>query len=240
MAVTKGHGNPDWTREEVILALNLFNELKGVIPSPNNEYVIALSDELRSLPYHQEASKVASFRNPVGVTFKLQNLRQVASGKGLAHTARADKEVWNDFGDDPAAVAEAAARIRSGLKIAQVSSQPDDEFEFNEGRAVTEAHKRIERNKSIRKKLLKNRKEEEKLHCEICKCNGLNIDENLRESIFEAHHKKPIAQTGEIKTKLSDMALLCANCHRLVHRLISNKKQWISIDEAINYLYPKI
>lgn len=239
MAVTKGHGNPDWTREEVILALDLFNQLKGAIPSPNNEMVIALSNELRSLPYHQEASKVASFRNPVGVTFKLQNIRQVASGKGLAHTARADKEVWSDLGDDPIATAAAAARIRSGLKIAQTYDQPEEDFEFTEGRAVTEAHKRIERNKSIRKKLLKKRRDDEKLHCEICKCTGLNLDETIRESIFEAHHTLPIAQTGEVKTKLSDMALICANCHRLVHRLMSIEKRWISVNEVANILNMK-
>lgn len=234
MAVTKGHGNPNWTREEVILALDLYNELKGSIPGPNDERVIALSEELRSLPYHREASKVASFRNPAGVAFKLQNIRQVAGGQGLPHTARTDREVWEDFGGNQAATATAAARIRSGLQIARVDEPPDEDFEFAEGRAVTEAHKRIERNKSIRKKLLKARRAAEALRCELCRCTGEQLDESVRESIFEAHHTKPIAQAGEVKTKLSDMALLCANCHRLIHRLMNMRKGWISIEDAKN------
>lgn len=232
MAVTKGHGNPNWTREEVILALDLYNVLNGSIPGPNDERVIALSEELRSLPYHREASKVASFRNPAGVAFKLQNIRQVASGQGLPHTARADREVWSDFGGDKAATAAAAARIRSGMHIAQVDEPPDEDFEFAEGRAVTEAHKRIERNKSVRKKLLKTKREAGMLQCELCACTGEHLDISVRESIFEAHHTKPISETGEVKTKLSDMALLCANCHRLVHRLMSMHKGWIGIEAA--------
>jgi 5-methylcytosine-specific restriction protein A len=236
MAVTKGHGNPNWTREEVILALDLYNELKGSIPGPSDKRVIALSKELRSLPYHREASKVASFRNPAGVAFKLQNIRQVAGGQGLSHTAHADRKVWEDFGGNQAATAGAAARIRSGLRIAQADEPPDEDFEFAEGRAVTEAHKRIERNRSIRKKLLKARSEAGALRCDLCACTGEQFNESVRESIFEAHHTKPIAQAGEVKTKLSDMALLCANCHRLVHRLMNMRKGWIGIEEAKNAL----
>lgn len=36
---------------------------------------------------------------------------------------------------------------------------------------------------------------------------------------IEAHHKVPVAliEEGET-TKLSDLAALCANCHRMIHR----------------------
>lgn len=232
MAVTKGHGNPNWTREEVILALDLYNQLNGSIPGPNDERVIALSEELRSLPYHREASKVASFRNPAGVAFKLQNIRQVASGQGLPHTARTDREVWNDFGSNKAATTTAAARIRNGIQIARIDTPQDEDFEFAEGRAVTEAHKRIERNKSIRRKLLTTRLAAGTLQCDLCACTGEHLDKSVRESIFEAHHTRPISETGEVKTKLSDMALVCANCHRLIHRLMNLRKGWIGVDAA--------
>jgi 5-methylcytosine-specific restriction protein A len=236
MAVTKGHGNPNWTREEVILAIELYNRVEESIPGPNDQRVIALSEELRSLPYHKEASKVASFRNPAGVAFKLQNIRQVAKGRGLSHIARVDREVWKEFGGDKAAAEGAAARIRNGIRITKADEPTDDDFEFAEGRAVTEAHKRIERNKSIRKQLLRARRKAGELRCEICANTGEVVDDAIQEAIFEAHHTKLIARTGEVHTKLSDMALLCANCHRLIHRLMNLRKSWVSIKEARNLL----
>ena len=237
MAVTKGHGNPNWTREEVILALELYNSLGGLIPGPSDQRVIALSEELRSLPYHREASKVNSFRNPAGVAFKLQNIRQVAGGQGLPHTAKVDRAVWDNFGNDKAATS-AAARIRSGLKIAKLDDPPGEEFEFAEGRAVTEAHIRIERNKSIRKALLKARHSAGNLRCDVCLCNGLRLDASIRESLFEAHHLKPISMTGPVITRLIDMALLCANCHRLMHRLMSIRGKWIGVEDLKNVFAP--
>jgi 5-methylcytosine-specific restriction enzyme A len=232
MAVTKGHGNPNWTREEVILALDLYHSVEGSMPGPADERVIKLSNELRSLPYHREASKQESFRNPAGISFKLQNIRQVATGKGLPNTARMDSEVWKEFGTNRETAARTAARIRKGLEIAKTDEPHDEDFEFAEGRAVTEAHKRIERNRGVRKKLLKSRRAKGTLHCDICGRDGKEFDEQIRDAMLEAHHTVPLAESGEIKTKLSDMSLLCAICHRLIHRLMSKRKAWVSLVEA--------
>ncbi len=35
MAVTKGQGNPNWTRDEIILALDLYFDFEEKIPSGN-------------------------------------------------------------------------------------------------------------------------------------------------------------------------------------------------------------
>ena len=34
----------------------------------------------------------------------------------------------------------------------------------------------------------------------------------------EVHHLTPLHVSGETTTKPSDLAILCANCHRMVHR----------------------
>src|SRR4051812_38128538 len=73
--------NPDWNREETILALALYNELQGKIPSGSDRRVQELSNLLRTMPYHANASRKPTFRNPDGVAFKLQNLRQIGTGK---------------------------------------------------------------------------------------------------------------------------------------------------------------
>ena len=87
MAVTQGHGNADWTRDETILALELYQACGASIPGKRDPRVIALSERLRVLQIHPVESRVASFRNPEGVSFKLQNLRQVDSGRGLDHVS---------------------------------------------------------------------------------------------------------------------------------------------------------
>ena len=83
MARTQGHGNPDWTRDETILALALYFDCGENVPSKSDPRVQQLSALLRGLPYHAEAARKETFRNPDGVGFKLHNLRSVATGKGL-------------------------------------------------------------------------------------------------------------------------------------------------------------
>lgn len=83
MAVTHGHGNPNWTKDETILALDLLFKLNGANPSPSDKRVIALSNTLNQLPIHPLEIRKAQFRNPAGVAFKIQNLKSVATGKGL-------------------------------------------------------------------------------------------------------------------------------------------------------------
>ena len=100
MTVTHGHGNPDWTRDEVVLALDLYFGCNGSIPSKSDARVVALSKLLRVFPYHANAARRESFRNPDGVVFKLQNLRQVATGKGLGNVSRTDREVWGELGNN--------------------------------------------------------------------------------------------------------------------------------------------
>ena len=49
MAVTHGHGNPNWNRDETILALEVYFATRGRSPGPSDPQVIALSEKLRSL-----------------------------------------------------------------------------------------------------------------------------------------------------------------------------------------------
>lgn len=41
-----------------------------------------------------------------------------------------------------------------------------------------------------------------------------------------------VAEAGERKTRVADLALLCATCHRLLHRLIAKERAWVGVDEA--------
>jgi hypothetical protein len=70
-----------WTREEDILALNLFVN-GGVVNggqflSESHPLVVALSETLRALSTHPGVPREDHFRNPSGVAMKLMNLRAV-------------------------------------------------------------------------------------------------------------------------------------------------------------------
>jgi putative restriction endonuclease len=55
--------------------------------------------------------------------------------------------------------------------------------------------------------------------CEACGSDMGEAYGPLGEGYIEAHHRVPVAslKDGE-KTKLSDLAALCPNCHRMIHR----------------------
>ncbi len=164
MAITSGHGNPNWTREEVVLALELYLECRERVPSANDPRVSALSEVLRSFPHHSLADRKESFRNPDGVAFKLQNLRQIDTGKGLGNVPKIDREVWDEFAATPDRVKEIAALIRAGITTLHRVRENEAEYEvFAEGRVVTETHLKRERNSKLRIRLIEQRRKDKRL-----------------------------------------------------------------------------
>lgn len=92
---------------------------------------------------------------------------------------------------------------------------------YAEGDKKVREHCRRERNPTlVRKKKEQFQFELGYLCCEVC---GFRYDENyppeLADGFIEAHHIKPLAEleTATITT-LDDLILVCANCHRMVHR----------------------
>jgi 5-methylcytosine-specific restriction protein A len=235
MAVTHGHGNPDWTRDEVILALDLYSDCKDKIPGPSDPRVKELSKLLRAFPHHSAAARKDSFRSPVGVGFKLQKLRQVDTGRGLGNrnVSRTDREVWDELGHDPKHTKQLANLIRVGIEVVEgVGEDSTSDDVFAEGKVVTETHVRRERDPKLRKRLLEQRRETGGLTCDVCSRAPSDHSPNLGEAVFEAHHVLPLAAGQERKTQLKDMSLLCANCHRMVHRAITQARRWLSIEEV--------
>lgn len=236
MAVTQGHGNPDWTRDETILALELFFESDmGRLRSADPK-VQSLSDVLRALPYHEDAARTERFRNAAGVAFKVQNLRSVVTGKGLQNVSAMDRAIWAEFGDRRDEVMRLAALIREGIKVPDKGVVMPTEDEFYEGRVLTRLHYIRERNPRIRAKLLHSRSSGG-LKCEMCAIGYPSMPANIHDAAFEAHHVVPLAEAGARITRLADMALLCACCHRLIHRVIATERRWVTVDEARRMIF---
>jgi len=104
-----------------------------------------------------------------------------------------------------------------------------DDYEVTEGRPIYKTHIYRERDKKIiDKKKNQVLKENKKLECEACFFNFEAVYGDRGDGYIECHHKNPLADLLEEQvTKLDDLALLCANCHRIIHRY----KPWISVDK---------
>jgi 5-methylcytosine-specific restriction protein A len=44
---------------------------------------------------------------------------------------------------------------------------------------------------------------------------------------IECHHRVPLHVTGQVTTRLEDLALICSNCHRMIHRT----RPWLTVEE---------
>lgn len=94
------------------------------------------------------------------------------------------------------------------------------ETEFFEGKEEYRLHKIRERDPNLVKTAKQAFiKKHGSLYCEVC---GVNFEKSYGErgrGFIEVHHTKPIAEMkeGEV-TKVEDVAMLCSNCHRMIHR----------------------
>jgi 5-methylcytosine-specific restriction protein A len=100
------------------------------------------------------------------------------------------------------------------------SSESDDDEEFAEGRVLTRLHKRRERNRAaVSKKKTRVLQEAGKLDCEVCGFDFVAHYGELGKGFAECHHIAPLASLPKKKSvRLADLAIVCANCHRMLHR----------------------
>lgn len=86
-------------------------------------------------------------------------------------------------------------------------------------RVLLRQHKIRERNRSlVAKKKASVMAKEGCLKCEVCGFDFQQTYGQLGEGFIECHHKVPISQFPGQKTRLKDLALVCANCLRMLHR----------------------
>ena len=216
--------NPNWTTDEHILALNLYFESDGRLLEPSDEKVIELSNILNSLPIHGQDIRSENFRNPAGVSMKLGNFRRLDpafEGAGLSHGADGEILIWEKYFNDRSELKEIADAIKNNIDVVSPpSTDNESDVEFEEGRLLTRVHNYRERSPSLVKK--KKKKVFEltgKLDCEVCGFDFKARYGELGEGYAECHHTIPVSKLKkQQKTKLSDLSILCANCHRMIHR----------------------
>ena len=201
--------NPAWSRDELILALDLyFRHPPGHISRTHQE-VIVLSEVLNSLPVHSDRPDEERFRNPNGVYMKLCNFLRfdpAYTGSGLTRGGRDEQVVWGEFADDKLRLRKVAVAIRSNAKISAAQSSDEDE-EAPEGKVLFRLHRTRERNSS----LVKRKKAQVLKQRGHLSCGGFNFSDfygSVGKGFIECHHIVPLSQLrpGQ-RTKLSDLGL---------------------------------
>ncbi len=236
----KAKRNPPWQRDELILVLDLYIRHGGKDLGANHPEIIELSRLLNKLPIHQGIRKGVAFRNPNGVKMKLMNLRRFdpsQTGDGLGRGNKLEEEVWVLYAGDPERLREVAEAIRAGSKILEVEDldmADEDEDGCPEGKVLYRLHKTRERDQSVIEKAKKLAIARHKLlACAVCRFDFSKTYGKLGDGFIEGHHTKPVSTLPEDgKTKVKDIALVCGNCHRMIHR----KRPWLTV-EALASIY---
>lgn len=229
--------NPAWSRDELILALDLYLRHRHSLPSKHHPEVQELSQFLGKMGSALGLSSSASFRNTNGVYMKLGNFRRwdpdyIKHGKtGLAKGNKDEEIVWKEFAHSPSMLAAVVASIRNAVylnALAGFQEEPDI-HEAAEGKVLTRLHRVRERSRAlVERKKKQAMTRYGKLVCEACGFDFQQRYGDVGVGLIDVHHTRPLhtLEPGQ-KTRLDDLALLCANCHRVVH----STRRWLSIGE---------
>lgn len=95
-----------------------------------------------------------------------------------------------------------------------------DESSFPEGAERFRMHRSLERDsKFVRSAKARRLRIAGELRCDVCNMSFVDCDGDRGRGFIEAHHTIPVSQIrGKSKTRIEDLALVCSNCHRMLHR----------------------
>lgn len=230
----------DWTRDELILALDLYLRNRERAPDDKDPEVVELSEFLNRMGAVLGVASGAKFRNANGVAMKLMNFRRIdpeftqEGKKGLSRGNKNEQPVWDEYAHDPVKLAQVVAAIRATVNdpVERPDLTGDDEPEVQEapeGKLLTRLHRARERSRKLVESCKSAAlKKHGRLFCVGC---GFDFGQKYGSSlshIIDCHHTKPVSTLAEgSKTNVQDLILLCANCHRVVHV----SKNWLSLEQ---------
>jgi len=237
MTMPSAQSNPPWDEAEIILALDLYLNHESNTKHGSQAEFENLSSILRRLNIQEDIPDWEDFRNPNGVGTKIANLMFLDNdepSKGLSGASKTDRIVWNQYHENPAEVHAMAESILSAIdnnediEASILPMQEEEEKGFPEGKYFYRMHRSRERNSKLIKQVKMKAEKEGVLNCSIC---GFDFEKQygeLGENFIECHHIRPISEykSGD-KTRASDLALVCPNCHRMLHV----KRPWLKPDE---------
>ncbi|GAA3068647.1 hypothetical protein GCM10010464_36060 [Pseudonocardia yunnanensis] len=223
----------DWTYEEIVLVCNaVVSNGWRAINNAADERVVELSRLLRQgSPVHAAASP--KFRNPNGVKRKSNDIATAHPeyNGGQTKGGKTTADVVDAFISHPERMHELANAFRAAITDPEpLPSLPDvdEDATFEEGRTFERRHLARERNADSRRRRIQQARHD--LGCVRCEACGFDFEAaygHRGRDFIECHHRDPLSVTGPRKTALRDLALLCSNCHRMIHRY----RPWLTVEE---------
>ena len=112
--------------------------------------------------------------------------------------------------------------LQSAKSVAMDFKQYDDELSGFEGEAKRQfvQHRRRENRLRIPKVYAFRAAHDGRLFCEVRGC-AFDFEKSygvLGSGYAQIHHLKPLSESNGQTTRLSDLAVVCANCHAMIHR----------------------
>ena len=193
---------------ERLLGPNLWEADHHIITAPGKAELpraIPLTRYLRRIQFEGTASTLRPKRGRVDAQ-QVRRLRKITP-----ETAALFNRLW---GEPPAA------------SLRRISTTPSDAPDLDdtlgiEGDRTWRRHLAQERDRRVveakKRAVLK---KTGRLACEVCRFDFHAVFGDELEGFCEVHHRIPLSQaTRRLRTRLEDLAILCANCHRAIHRM---------------------
>ncbi len=219
-----GRRAPDWEWEEIVLVCDAVVQNQWKQLAEGSLQVTELSHLLQKMDLHPLEVRGDKFRNPNGVIRKTADIATAHPEHqgGKTNGGRTTEEVVAEFLRSPEAMHALAASLRSSLTSGESLDLPrevgyENESEM-EGRYLLRLHAYRERNPALRRRKISSvLADGGSLACEVCKFDFAQQYGERGQGYIECHHVEPLHIGGEKARSVKDLALLCSNCHRMIH-----------------------
>jgi len=140
------------------------------------------------------------------------NVCKLENVSNIGNIAEMQLNIWQKFAEyfisSERQSMETTSEIIEELKIT------NPEISVAEGKLRLIDHIVKERNHKIVREKKQQAINSKTLNCEVC---TFSFQKVYQTNYIECHHLSPISIGGVRETKLEDLALVCANCHRMLH-----------------------
>ncbi len=244
-------GDMDWKLEEQVLACDLLASNNWLTIPERDPRVVQLSTFLRSQWVYSPS--IPEYRSTNSVHRKIEDLR-TAHPDHVGTTTRGGRlsaQVAQAFATDPAQMHTLAVNLNNNQQLdlpldytaddieaplpLTESASADDLVNAVEGRAIRRMVQVYERDPKLRQqKIALSRKTRGSIACEVCAFDFERVYPGRGDGYVEVHHVTPLHTTGAKMNGIDDLILLCANCHRMIHR----PPNWLTPDELRAIVLP--
>ena len=204
-----------WTRDEIILGLDVLFSQNCQQIYKSNPALIELSELLNRLPIIPQGDRYKAFRNPVGVSSMLRNFYSgLNKPKQKFMVGNMFFTVYNEYKDNLDELHRIAEAIRR-CETASLSIQfgeTSEAYGFPEGSILSHIHRIIERKYTDKCR-------DTLTECEVCGLQPTGIYVGISKgSILSKHFLVPPSELNpEAKQNAADFITVCPNCHQALH-----------------------